>query len=58
MQPKIMLISKGEEKMKKYTSPELEITIVDCDDVVTSSGVVYPGIELPDDDLTDDDPVQ
>lgn len=52
MQPKIMLISKGEEKMEKYTSPELEITIIDCDDVVTSSGVVYPGIELPDDDLT------
>ena len=46
--------------MEKYTSPELEITIIDCNDVVTTSETpegdikepVQPGIELPDDDLT------
>ena len=46
--------------MKNYTSPEFELIINDCNDVVTSSETpegdikepVQPGIELPDDDLT------
>ena len=45
--------------MKNYTSPELELIVNVCNDVVTTSVIdgeinepVKPGIELPDDDLT------
>ena len=54
-----MLTSKG-DKMKNYTSPEFELIVNDCNDVVTTSVIsdgeinepIKPGIELPDDDLT------
>ena len=38
-------------KNKKYIEPEMELTMFDSQDIITTSGgTELPGIELPDDE--------